>query len=70
MESESAVVALGFDCMLVSINNSPSLVPSVMFLPDNDLSSFFILVSMNIECFVVSDVGEVFSSVDEDLPPS
>jgi hypothetical protein len=40
-----------------------------VFLPDNNLLSFDILVLVNIKCLLVDEVEEVFSSSHEDLPP-
>jgi hypothetical protein len=55
--------------LMVKIDDSPSLVPSIMLLPDNNLMSFNILVLVNIKCLLVMDVNEVFSSSPEDLIP-
>ena len=54
---------------LILIDNSPSLVPSVVSLPDNNCLSFNIFVSGNIKNSLVLNVDEVISSVLEDLPP-
>jgi hypothetical protein len=52
------------------IDNLPFLVVSVVLVPNNDLSSFFILTTMNIKASVaLLNVAEVFSIVGEDLPP-
>jgi hypothetical protein len=40
-----------------------------VFLPDNNLLSFKILVLVNIKCLFVDEVEEMFSSSHEDLPP-
>jgi hypothetical protein len=56
--------------VFVLIDNSPSLVPSIVSLPDDNFLSFIILVLEDIDCLLVLDIDEVFSSVLEDLPPS
>jgi len=53
----------------INIDDSPSLVCSSMLVPNNNISSFFIFSSMDINCLIVSQVDEVFSLIDEDLPP-
>jgi hypothetical protein len=40
-----------------------------VFSPDNNLLSFFVLVSVNINCFSVLNVDEMLSFIGEDLPP-
>jgi hypothetical protein len=54
----------------VDIENSPSLVGSVVSFPDDNLLTFSIFSSSNIEDLLVLDIDEVSSSVLEDLPPS
>jgi hypothetical protein len=71
VESESLVVTLGLDLgVFVLIDNSPSLIPSIVFLPDDNLLSFLILSLEDINSLFVLDIDEVFSSELEDLPPS
>jgi hypothetical protein len=71
VESELLVVSLSLDLgVLVLIDNSPSLVGSVVSLPDDNFLSFSILSLIDIDCLLVLDIDEVFSSVLEDLPPS
>jgi hypothetical protein len=54
----------------VKIHNLPFLVVTVVLVPDNNLSSFFVLSSVNIECFTILPVDEVFTFILEDLEPS
>jgi hypothetical protein len=71
VETEFIAVSFTSDLLgFVSIDNSPSLVPSVVSLPDDNFLSFSILILEDIKCLLVLDVDEVFSSVLEDLPPS
>ena len=56
--------------MFVNIDNSPSLVYSVMSVPHDNLLAFSILSLIDIKNLSVSDIVEVASSVLEDLPPS
>jgi len=70
MESEVFVKSLNCNLSsLVNINNLPSLVCSLVLVPGNDLSSFFILSSVYIKCLLVSDIDEVFILIVEDLEP-
>jgi len=58
---------------LIKIDNIPFLVCSLMNAPNNDLSSFFILSSVDIKCFLVLQVDEVsilLTGVLEELEPS
>jgi hypothetical protein len=65
---ESFILNLG---SVFFIYNLPSLVSTIVSVPDNDFSSFFILTSVNIKAFVgLLNVTEVFSTIDKDLPPS
>jgi hypothetical protein len=69
METELLVVTLGLDLLgFINIDNSPSLVGSVMSLVDDNLLSFSVLTLVDIKHLLVSDVDEVSSSVSEDLP--
>jgi hypothetical protein len=71
MHAEVCVKSLGwFLLSLVKIDDLPSLIGTIMSVPNDNLSSFFILSSMDIECLVVLDIDEVLISVGEDLPPS
>jgi hypothetical protein len=55
---------------LVKIDNIPSLVLSVVSVPDDDWSSFLIFASVNIDTFLLFlEVTEVFISVGKELPP-
>jgi hypothetical protein len=45
------------------------LIPAIVFLPDDNLLSFNILILIDIKCLLVVDIDEVFSSSPEDLPP-
>jgi hypothetical protein len=70
VESIFTVISLGSNLgSFVNIDNSPSLVGSVVSLPDNNLLSFGILVLEDINYLLVMDVNEVFTSSPEDLPP-
>ena len=53
----------------VKIDNLPFLVLSVVLLPDNDLSTFFIFTTMYIKTSLVVDVAEMLSFEDEYLEP-
>jgi hypothetical protein len=55
---------------LIKIDDLPSLVGTVVSLPGDNLSSFFISCGMDIKCLTVLPVEEVFFLVGEDLPPS
>ena len=71
METELGVVTLRLDLgVFILINNSPSLVGSVVSLPDDNFLSFSILSLEDIDCLLVLDIDEVLSSECEDLPPS
>jgi len=71
VESEVSIHSLSLSlCSCVKIDYLPFLVGSLMVLPNDDLSSFFILSSMNIKCLLVSDVDELFLNISEDLEPS
>jgi hypothetical protein len=55
---------------ILFIDNFPSLVGSIVSVPNNDWSSFFIFASINIKTFgSLLDIAEVFFLVGEDLPP-
>jgi hypothetical protein len=70
METEFIIetASLNWLC-LVKIDDLPSLVSSIVLLPNNNWSSFFILSTMDIKSFVVLNVDEVFTFISEDLPP-
>jgi hypothetical protein len=71
VESEFLVQSLSLHLgVFVLIDNSPSLIGSIVSLPDDNLLSFSILSLEDIDCLLVLDIDEVFSSVLEDLPPS
>ena len=70
MEAELLVESLGIKLFsLLSVDNLPSLVLSVMAVPDNNWLSFSIFSSFNIKDLLVLDVDELFASIQEDLPP-
>jgi carbonic anhydrase/acetyltransferase-like protein (isoleucine patch superfamily) len=70
METEAFVKSLSWAFTgLVNIGDSPSLVCTSVSLPDDNLSSFFISVSVNIEDLVVLNISEESSFINEDLPP-
>jgi hypothetical protein len=72
IESELFIKSLGFSlCLLVKIEDLPSLVSSVMSVMNLDLLSFNIFTLEYIEASVgLLDVTEVFTTVDKDLEPS
>jgi hypothetical protein len=71
VEAEFVVPSLSWDLLgFISIDDSPSLVPSIMSSPDDNWLSFSIFVSSNIENLLVLNVNEVFTRVLESLPPS
>jgi len=45
------------------------MVLSFMLFPDNNLSAFFILSTVNIKCSSVLEVDEMSILILEDLPP-
>jgi hypothetical protein len=71
METEFRIETLGSNLRrFILIDNSPSLIDSVMSLINNNFLSFLILTLVYIKNLFVSDVDKVGSSVLEDLPPS
>jgi hypothetical protein len=56
---------LGF----INVGNNPSLISTIVSLPDNHLLSFNIFVLINIKGLLVLNVDEVLSFISEDLPP-
>ena len=71
MESEVLIKSSGLLGSFVNIDDSPSLVGSVVSLPDLDWSSFLISASMYVKASVgLLEVAEVFILVGEDLPPA
>jgi hypothetical protein len=54
---------------LVDVENLPFLVGTVVLVPDNDWSTFFILSSVDVKCLSVLHVDEVFTFISEKLPP-
>jgi hypothetical protein len=71
METEFFTESTGWYLFgFIKIDNLPSLVGTVMPLPRDYLSSFFISCGMDIKCLTVLPVEEVFFLVGEDLPPS
>jgi hypothetical protein len=70
IETKFTVVSLGSNLgSFVSIDNSPSLIPAIMLLVNNNLLAFNIFVLIDINCLSIVDVNEVLSSSPEDLPP-
>jgi len=55
---------------LVKIDNLPSLVGTIMSVPNDNLLTFNIFALEDIKAFLVLPVDEVFIRVGEDLPPS
>jgi len=70
MESEFLVKSfLSRSIMFVKIDNFPSLVGTIVSLPENTRLSFNIFRSRNVKCSSIFDVDEVSISILEDLPP-
>jgi len=70
VEAEFFIESLGLKIFsIISVDNLPSLVLSIMTLPDNNWLSFSVFTSRDIKNLVVLDVDELFTSVLEDLPP-
>jgi hypothetical protein len=55
---------------LIGIENSPSLVSSIVVAPDTYCLTFNVFTSLNIKNLIVSNVNELLSSILEDLEPS
>jgi hypothetical protein len=72
MESELFIQTLCLSlCLLVKIENLPSLVGTVVSWMNLDLLAFNILSLVNIEALVrFLDIAEVLSAENKDLPPS
>jgi hypothetical protein len=71
MESEIFIHSfLGNLLCFIKIHNLPFLVVSVVLVMNDNWSSFFVLCSINIECFTVLQVDELFVFILEDLEPS
>jgi hypothetical protein len=71
METEFFTESTGWYLLcLVKIDDLPSLVGTVVSLPGDYFSSFYIFSCVDIKCSTVFLVEEVFILVDEDLPPS
>jgi hypothetical protein len=72
VEAKLFVKSLGLSlCFLVKIKDLPSLVGSIVSVVYLNSLTFIILALIDIEAFVgLLDVAEVFSLIDEDLPPS
>jgi len=70
MEAEFVVESLSLKLFsILSVDNLPSLVLSVMALPDDNWLGFSIFTSFNIKDLIVLDIDKLFTSVLEDLPP-
>jgi hypothetical protein len=71
VESVFLVESLGLNWLcLVEIDNVPSLVLSVVSVPNDDWSSFFIFASINVNAFLLFlEVAEVFIIIGKELPP-
>jgi hypothetical protein len=71
VETKIGVHSLGLDwSSFVKIDDIPSLIGSIVFLPDDNLSSFLIFSSMNIKSSSILDINEMFINILEDLEPS
>jgi hypothetical protein len=71
VESIFLVESLGLNCLcFVKIDDIPSLILSIVSVPNDYWSSFFILVSINVKTLVFFlEIAEVFISICEELPP-
>jgi hypothetical protein len=71
MESEVFVESLWLDCIcFVKIDNSPSLMLSIIVTPDSDGLTFFILGTSNIKYFTILPIDELVVLILEYLEPS
>jgi hypothetical protein len=71
MESEIFIESfLWYWLGLVFIDDSPSLVSTVVSLPVDDCLSFYIFTSFNVKTSLVLPVDEVLIGIGEYLPPS
>ena len=71
VEAEVGVHSLDLiSCLGVKIDNSPSLVKTVVSLPYNNLLTFFIFALPDIKNLLVLNIDQVLASVSEQLEPS
>jgi len=71
MEAEVLIQSLGLNLLcLISIDNLPSLIGLSVSLIKNNISVFFIFSSTDIKDSVILNVGNEFTFIDEQLPPS
>ena len=71
VETEFLIQSLGLSLNILGVDNLPSLVGSIVSVPNLDLLTFVILTLVNIKAFAgLLDVTEVFTAIGEDLPPS
>jgi hypothetical protein len=72
MESELFVKSLGLSlCLLVKIEDLPSLVSTIMSVVNLDCLSFNVFVSNNVKASLdLLDVAEMLLLVNKDLPPA
>lgn len=54
----------------IKVKDLPSLIGSIMFAPDNDLTILIIFSTMDIKDLTTLNVDQVLSYEFEDLPPS
>jgi hypothetical protein len=71
VESVFLVETLGLNWLcFVKIDNIPSLVLSVVSVPNDNWSSFLVFASVDINTLlIILEVTEVFISIGEELPP-
>jgi hypothetical protein len=71
MESVFLVESLGLNWLcFVKINDCPSLVVTIVSVPNDDWSSFLVFTSIDINTFLFFlEVTEVLISIGEELPP-
>lgn len=54
----------------VEVDNAPSLVASIVSLPDNNVLAFLVSISRYIKNLVILNVDEVLPGISEELEPS
>ena len=71
IESEVTVEALSTLTLDgVQVNNVPFLVAAVVSVPGDNVLTFLVLATPDIESLIVLDIHELFSLVSEELEPS
>jgi len=70
IETEVFIESLSQVLCRVNVYNSPSLVCSVVSVPDLNVLSFNILVSCNINNLLVVDIDNELIFISEDLEPA